>query len=178
MKKINRYFTEFAVFVFYLVITFLYAFVVQWNPILPLNIVIWALFCFIIFQFSKQIKRPSIWNERALIYLYLVFGIYLIYLVKSTYYVAYFNELYLSGNTGFIPNDFENDLARTIVNPKIFIQKLEFFLSWDQISISFGGKSTVNIGTFWTNVFRVFEVLGILISPLIFSNLAFPMKKS
>ena len=178
MKKINRYFTEFAVFVFYLVITFLYAFVVQWNPILPVNIVIWALYCFITFQLSKQIQRSSIWNERALIYLYLIFGIYSIYLVKSTYYVAYFNEMYLSGTTSLVPSNFENDLARTIVNPKIFIQKLEFFLSWDQISLSFGAKSTVNFGTFWTNIFRVFEVLGILISPLIFSKLAFLRKKS
>ena len=178
MKKINRYFTEFAVFVFYLVITFLYAFVVQWNPILPVNIAIWALYCFITFQLSKQIQRSSIWNERALIYLYLIFGIYSIYLVKSTYYVAYFNEMYLSGTTSLVPSNFENDLARTIVNPKIFIQKLEFFLSWDQISLSFGGKSTVNFGTFWTNIFRVFEVLGILISPLIFSKLTFLIKKS
>ena len=75
-------------------------------------------------------------------------------------------------------NNFENDLARTIINPEIFIQKLDFYLSWDQISISFGGKSTVNFGTFWTNIFRVFEVLGILISPLIFQKLAFLKKKS
>ena len=178
MKNVNRYFTEFSVFVFFLIITFLYAFVVQCNPILPVNILIWALYCFIIFQLSKQIKRPSIWNERAIIYLYLLFGIYLIYLVKSTYYVAYFNQMFLSGGTSLVPNNFENDLARTIVNPKIFIQKLEFFLSWDQISLSFGGKSTVNFGTFWTNIFRVFEVLGILISPLMFSKLTFLIKKS
>lgn len=178
MKNINRHFTEFAVFVFYLIITFLYAYIVHWNPILPVNIAIWAFYCFIIFQLSKQIKRSSIWNERAIIYLYLVFGIFLIYLVKSTYFVAYFNELYLSGYTSFIPNDLENDLARTIINPKIFIQKLEFFLSWDQISISFDGKSSVNFGTFWTNIFRVIEVLGILISPLILKKIAFRKKKS
>ena len=178
MKNINRYFTEFSVFIFFLIITFLYAFIVQWNPTPPVNSVIWVLYCFIIFQLSKQIKRPSILNERAIIYLYLLFGIYLIYLVKSTYYVAYFNEMYLSGGTSLVPKNFENDLARTIINPEIFIQKLDFYLSWDQISISFGGKSTVNFGTFWTNIFRVFEVLGILISPLIFQKLALRKKKS
>ena len=177
MKNINRHFTEFAVFVFYLIITFLYAFIVQWNPILPVNIAIWAFYCFIIFQLSKQIKRSSIWNERAIIYLYLLFGIYSVYLVKSTYYVAYLNEIYLSGGTSLVPKNFENDLARTIINPEIFIEKLEFFLSCDQISISFDGKSSVNFGTFWTNIFRVFEVLGILISPLIFSKLLLPKKK-
>ena len=178
MKNINRYFAEFSFFIFYLIITFLYAFVVQFNPILPINIAIWALYCFIIFQLSKKIKRPSILNERAIIYLYLLLGIYLIYLVKSTYYVAYFNEMYLSGGTSLVPKNFENDLARTIINPEIFIQKLEFFLSWDQISISFDGKSSVNFGTFWTNIFRAFEVLGILISPLIFSKLLILKKKS
>ena len=178
MKNINRYFTEFSFFIFYLIITFLYAFVVQFNPILPINIAIWALYCFIIFQLSKQIKRSSIWNERGIIYLYLLFGIYSVYLLKSTYYVAYFNELYLSGVKSLVPNNFENDLARTVVNPEIFIQKLDFYLLWDQISFSFGKENTINFGEFWTNVFRVFEVLGILISPLIFSKLIFLMKKS
>ena len=177
MKNVNRYFTEFSVFVFYLIITFLYAFVVQFNPILPINIAIWTLYCFIIFQWSKRIKRPSIWNERAIIYLYLVFGIFLIYLVKSTYFVAYFNELYLSGYTSFIQNNLENDLARTIINPKIFIQKLDFYLIWDQISLSFGGERTFNFGTFWSNIFRVMEVIGILISPIIFQRVALSNKK-
>ena len=178
MKIIIRYFTEFSVFVFFLVITFLYAIVVQWNPIIPVNIAIWVSFCFIISQLSKQIKRPSIWNERVLIYLYLVFGIYLIYLVKATYYVAYFNELYFSGGKSLVPNNFENDLARTVVNPEIFIQKLDFYLLWDQISFSFGKENTINFGAFWTNIFRVIEVLGILISPLIFKKIVFRKKKS
>jgi hypothetical protein len=178
MKNINRYFTEFSFFIFYLIITFLYAFIVQFNPILPINIAIWALYCFIIFQLSKQIKRSSIWNERAIIYLYLLFGIYSVYLVKSTYYVAYLNEIYLSGGTSLVPKNFENDLARTIINPEIFIQKLEFFLSWDNISFSLGRESTFNFGIFWSNIFRAFEVLGILISPLIFAKLVLRKKKS
>ena len=171
MKNINRYFTEFSFFIFYLIITFLYAIVVQFNPILPINIAIWALYCFIIFQLSKQIKRPSIWNERAIIYLYLVFGIYLIYLVKSTYYVAYFNEMYLLGGTSLVPKNFENDLARTIINPEIFIQKLDFFLSWDQLSISFGENSSVNFGKIWSNFFRIIEVGGIIITPILRNKL-------
>ena len=177
MKNINRHFTEFSFFIFYLIITFLYAFIVQLNPILTVNIAIWAFYCFIIFQLSKQIKRSSIWNERAIIYLYLLFGIYSVYLVKSTYYVAYLNEIYLSGGTSLVPNNFENDLARTIINPKIFIQKLDFYLLWDQTSFSFGKENTINFGAFWTNIFRVIEVLGILISPLIFSKLLLLKKK-
>lgn len=176
MKNVNRYFTEFSVFVFYLIITFLYAFVVQFNPILPINIAIWTLYCFIIFQWSKRIKRPSIWNERAIIYLYLLFGIYLIYLVKSTYYVAYFNEMYLSGETSLVPKNFENDLARTIINPEIFIQKLDFYLSWDQICISFGENSSVNFGKIWTNLFRIIEIIGILFSTLIWTKISYETK--
>ena len=176
MKNVNRYFTEFSVFVFYLIITFLYAFVVQFNPILPINIAIWTLYCFIIFQWSKRIKRPSIWNERAIIYLYLLFGIYLIYLVKSTYYVAYFNEMYLSGETSLVPKNFENDLARTIINPEIFIQKLDFYLSWDQICISFVENSSVNFGKIWTNLFRIIEIIGILFSTLIWTKISYETK--
>ena len=176
MKNINRYLTEFSFFIFYLIITFLYAFVVQWNPILPVNIAIWALYCFIIFQLSQQIKRPSILNERAIIYLYLILGIYLIYLVKSTYYVAYFNEMFLSGGTSLVPKNFENDLARTIINPEIFIQKLDFYLLWDQISISFGENSSVNFGKIWSNLFRIIEVGGILFSTLIWTKISYETK--
>ena len=176
MKNINRHFTEFSFFIFYSIITFFYAFVVQFNPILPINIAIWALYCFIIFQLSKQIKRPSILNERAIIYLYLLLGIYLIYLVKSTYYVAYFNEMYLSGGTSLVPKNFENDLARTIINPEIFIQKLDFYLSWDQISISFGENSSVKFGKIWSNLFRIIEVGGILFSTLIWTKISYETK--
>ena len=38
--------------------------------------------------------------------------------------------------------------------------------------------NTINFGVFWTNIFRVIEVLGILISPLIFSKLLLLKKKS
>ena len=175
MKNVNRYFAEFSFFIFYLIITFFYAFLVQFNPILPINIAIWALYCFI-FQLSKQIKRPSIWNERAIIYLYLVLAFTLSTFVKSIYYVAYFNEMYLLGETSLVPKNFENDLARTIINPEIFVSKIRFYLSWDQISISFGENSSVKFGKIWYNLFRIIEVGGILFSTLIWTKISYRNK--
>ena len=80
--------------------------------------------------------------------------------------------MYLSGGTSLVPKNFENDLARTIIKPEIFIQKLDFYLSWDQISISFGENSSVNFGKIWSNFFRIIEVGGIFFSTLIWTKIS------
>ena len=171
MQKINRYLAELAIFIFFILISALYAFILQWNPFPPSNILLWAFYCYIIFWLSKQIKRPSKISEKSIIYLYLLVGIYIIYLIKSTYYVAYFNEFYFSGTTSIVPFGFESDLSRSLIYPDVFLQKLQFFLSWDQLSISFGTNNTLSFCDIWSNVFRIIEIVGILFSPLIINSL-------
>ncbi len=171
MQKINRHLTELAIFIFFILISTLYAFILQWNPFPPSNIILWATYCYIIFRLRKHIKRPSKFSEISIVYFYLLVGIYIIYLIKSTYYVAYFNEFYFSGTTSIVPFGFERDLSRSLIYPDVFLQKLQFFLSWDQLSISFGENNTLSFGGIWSNAFRIIEILGILFASLIFNRL-------
>ena len=172
MNNFNKYLGVASTFLFITIASAVYGFLIQINPILPLNIIIWAGFCYLIYtvflvNFTNE-KR----SRKIFIYIAMTVCIYLIYVVKSVYFVSYFNGIYLTGSNDLIPLEFEESIFRTIVNPSIFLQKLEFLLAWDTLSISFGGNNTIAFGSVLTNIFRMIEILGILFSPFIYRYLS------
>ena len=172
MTHLNAYLGKIAWFLFIILVSIVYGFLIQINPIPPLNILLWGSFCYLIYtvflvNFTNE-KR----SRKIFIYIAMTVCIYLIYVVKSVYFVSYFNGIYLTGSNDLIPLEFEESIFRTIVNPSIFLQKLEFLLAWDTLSISFGGNNTIAFGSVLTNTFRIIEILGILCSPLIYRLLS------
>ena len=172
MTHLNAYLGKIAWFLFIILVSIVYGFLIQINPIPPLNILLWGSFCYLIYtvflvNFTNE-KR----SRKIFIYIAMTVCIYLIYVVKSVYFVSYFNGIYLTGSNDLIPLEFEESLFRTLISPSVFIQKLEFFLSWDSLSISFGGNNTIAFGSVLTNIFRIIEILGILCSPLIYRLLS------
>ena len=172
MTHLNAYLGKIAWFLFIILVSIVYGFLIQINPIPPLNILLWGSFCYLIYtvflvNFTNE-KR----SRKIFIYIAMTVCIYLIYVVKSVYFVSYFNGIYLTGSNDLIPLEFEESIFRTIVNPSIFLQKLEFLLAWDTQSISFGGNNTIAFGNVLTNTFRIIEILGILCSPLIYRLLS------
>ena len=172
MTHLNAYLGKIAWFLFIILVSIVYGFLIQINPIPPLNILLWGSFCYLIYtvflvNFTNE-KR----SRKIFIYIAMTVCIYLIYVVKSVYFVSYFNGIYLTGSNDLIPLEFEESLFRTLISPSVFIQKLEFFLSWDSLSISFGGNNAIAFGSVLTNIFRIIEILGILCSPLIYRLLS------
>ena len=171
MKDFNKYLGVVSTFLFITIASVVYGFLIQINPIPPFNIIIWGAFCFLIhkvFLVNFTTKKPY---KKILIYFTITVCIYLIYVVKSVYFVALFNQIYLTGSTKIIPIEFEESLLRTLIKPSVFIQKLEFFLSWDSLSISFGENYTLSFGNLVTNIFRILEILGIIFSQLVCRSL-------
>jgi len=171
MTHLNAYLGKIAWFLFIILVSIVYGFLIQINPIPPLNILLWGSFCYLIYtvflvNFTNEKRSRKIFN-----YIAITVCIYLIYIVKSVYFVSYFNGIYLTGSNDLIPLEFEESIFRTIVNPSIFLQKLEFLLAWDTLSISFGGNNTIAFGSVLTNIFRMIEILGILFTSLIFNGL-------
>jgi len=172
MTNLNTYLGKAAWFLFIILVSIVYGFLIQINPIPPLNIIIWAAFCYLIFKTYLHHFENKTPIRKIFISLGITFCIYLIYAVKSAYFVSYFNGIYLTGSNDLIPLEFEESLFRTLISPSVFIQKLEFFLSWDSLSISFGGNNAIAFGSVLTNTFRIIEILGILCSPLIYRLLS------
>ena len=172
MNNFNKYLGVASTFLFITIASAVYGFLIQINPILPLNIIIWAGFCYLIFRMYLHHFENETPIRKILISLGIAVCIYLIYAVKSAYFVSYFNQMYLIGSTKIFPLEYEESLFRTLISPSIFIQKLEFLLSWDSLSISFGGNNTIAFGSVLTNTFRIIEILGILFSPFIYRYLS------
>jgi len=172
MKDFNKCLGVVSTFLFITLASAAYGFLIQINPIPPLNIIIWAAFCYLIFKTYLHHFENKTPIRKIFISLGITFCIYLIYAVKSAYFVSYFNGIYLTGSNDLIPLEFEESLFRTLISPSVFIQKLEFFLSWDSLSISFGGNNAIAFGNVLTNTFRIIEILGIFFSPFIFRSLS------
>ena len=172
MKNINSFIGHLAAFTFIVLSSFIYGYLSQINPIPPLNVLIWLIYCYLIFKTYGEKKDSKHYGLKVIRVLSLIAAIYVIYLSKSVYYVAYFNEMYLSGTTSMIPIGFEEGFVNALFDPKVYMQKLVFLLSWDTLSISFGGNNTIAFGSVWTNTFRIIEIFGILCSPLMYRFLA------
>ena len=171
MKTLNKYLTHIAIFIFILLFSFLYGFIVQLNPIPPLNVVLWIGYCYMIWKLTKSYKYDNNFKNKALICISLIFSIYITYLTKSAYYVAHFNEIYLFGTSNMIPKGFEEGLFNALIDLGALKQKLLFLLSWDSLSISFGSNLNLSLGIVITNILRVIEIIGIALSPLIYSRI-------
>jgi len=110
MTHLNAYLGKIAWFLFIILVSIVYGFLIQINPIPPLNILLWGSFCYLIYtvflvNFTNE-KR----SRKIFIYIAMTVCIYLIYVVKSVYFVSYFNGIYLTGSNDLIPLEFEESI--------------------------------------------------------------------
>ena len=170
LSVINQFIKGLSFFVFIVLISLVYGFCIQLNPIPPINILIWIAFAWLI----HKTLETSISSKNSLHKLTAYFGvlisIYFVFIAKSAYYVAYFNNIYLMESVSFIPEGFWDGLLLSILNPSIFIEKLTFLLSWDNLSLSFGNRQALLFGNTISNIIRFIEVLGIFFSTLIWTK--------
>ena len=164
-------------FIFIVLISSLYGLCIQMNPIPPINIFLWIAFAFLIHKTLGTTINSIHRVEKTIGYMAILVSIYFAYLIKSTYYVAYFNDIYLLGSVSIIPDGFQDDLISSILSPNVFIEKLNFFILSDNTSLSFTNDFSFSLGTTFTNAIRFIEVLGILFSTFIWTKMGH-LKKS
>ena len=171
MKKINFLVHTISIWLFCIILSFLYAVLIDINPVIPLNIILWGAFCFLIYKAICTQKWNSASFKHVSLILHAALITYIIYGVKSCYFVSYYNELYLTGMVGVFPSGYTDGILPGLLDPSIYLEKLEFMLGWSEISISFGSDRVVHFGSFLSNLIRVFEILGFFLSPYLFTQI-------
>ena len=170
MKQITSIIHTVSILLFSIILSFLYAVLLDINPVLPLNIIIWIGFCFLLYKTIYTQK----WKAKSLRYvsltLHALLITYIIYGLKSCYFVSYYNELYLTGQVGVFPSGYTDAVIPTLLDPSIYLEKLDFMLGWNEISISFGSDWIVHFGSYLSNVIRAIEILGIFATPFLFTR--------
>ena len=171
MRYLNQSIKGLTFFLFIVLASLVYGFCIQFNPIPPVNILIWIAFALLIHKTLGTTLNSRHIIEKTIGYMAIFVSIYFSYLVKSTYYVAYFNDIYLLGSVSLIPEGFWDGLLVSMLNPFVFIEKLTFFLSWDNLSVSFSNNMGFSFGNALTNTIRFIEVLGILFSTFLWTKI-------
>jgi len=171
MKKINSFIHTISILLFCIILSFLYAVLIDINPVLPLNIILWGTFCYIIYRAVYTQKWNNAYLKHVSLLLHALLITYIIYGVKSCYFVSYYNEMYLSGMADIFPIGYTDSILPTLLDPSIYLEKLDFMLGWNEISISFGSDRIVHFGSFLSNAIRLFEILGFFLSPYLFTQI-------
>ena len=177
MHYLNQSIKGLSFFLFIVFMSILYGFCIQCNPILPINLFIWVGFILLLDKALGSTIRLKNGLNKVIGFLGILISIYFIFIAKSAYYIAYFNNIYLMESVSFIPEGFWDGLLLSILNPSVFIEKLTFLLSWDNLSLSFSDDKVLSFGHTVSNSIRFVEVLGILLSSFLWDKIA-KMKKS
>ena len=172
MRYLNQSIKGLTFFLFIVLISIVYGFCIQLNPIPPSNILIWIAFTLLVNKTLESTINSKNRLDKLIAFLGLIISIYFIFIAKSAYYVAYFNNIYLMESVSFIPEGFWDGLLLSILNPLVFIEKLTFLLSWDNLSLSFGNSQALSFGNTISNIIRCIEVLGIFFSTLIWTKIS------
>ena len=171
MKQINSILLLISTLLFFSLLGSVYAVLSDINPILPLNILLWIVLCFLLYKAFSTIKWGNTSFKLMGLILNALLITYIIYGVKSCYFVSYYNELYLTGHAGIIPSGYTDSILPTLLDINIYIEKLDFMLGWSEISISFGFDLVVHLGYFVTNVIRLIEILGFFVASYLFTRI-------
>ena len=176
MRYLNQSIKGLTFFLFIVLISLIYGVCIQLNPIPPLNLLIWISFTFMMYKILGSSVNSKTTIKKITGYSGLLICIYFIYVGKAAYYVSYFNNIYLMESISMIPEGFQEGLVFSLLNPSIFIEKLNFLLSWDDLSLSLNGDSSFSFGTGFTNTIRLIEVMGILLSTYLWDKISIGKK--
>ena len=171
MKQITSILHTVSILLFSIILSFLYAVLIDLNPVLPLNIILWLVFCFMMYKAFSTLKWGNTSFKLMSLILNALLITYIIYGVKSCYFVSYYNELYLTGHAGIIPSGYTDSILTTLLDINIYIEKLDFMLGWSEISISFGFDLVIHLGYFISNVIRLIEILGFFVASYLFTRI-------
>ena len=171
MHYLNQFIKGLTFFLFIVLISLLYGFCIQINPIPPVNILIWIAFTFLMHKTLGTAINSKNNLHKLTGYLGVLISLYFISMVKAAYYVAYFNNIYLMESVSLIPEGFWDGLIISILNPSVFIEKFTFLLYWDNLSLSLSNDTIFSFGNGLTNTIRVIEMMGILVATFLWTKI-------
>lgn len=155
---------------FLVLISFLYVYITALNPFIYFNFIIWLFFGFLLI-FPISILCSTTFSKILLSIVLSTFTIYLVYGMKSTVFFDTLSSAILDDGSLWIPKVYFGDLMNTLFSPTEYLEKLNFLLDYDTLNISRRpGMKSSDMGSGFTNFFRIIECLGIYVIPIFAMN--------
>ena len=146
---------------FFVLIGTVYSVLTSINPFPIVNILLWMI---ILWLFKSTIKDVKKHKKRIglIFFLTLLLG-YLILGVKSAFFIAEFNQVYLSAEElGSFPNNWSTDTVNALLSYSAWFNKVSFAFNQESFYYSFGNTS-MSLGIPLTKTLKCIEIFGLAI---------------
>ena len=143
---------------FFIVIGILYALLASINPAPVFNILLLLGLSALIWLSAKEINLKP--QQFVFVCIISIILSYIILGIKSTFFIAHFNEMYLGEASSPFPNNWMINSSKALIFPSIWFEKVMFAFSYEVQTFKIGSVE-INLGLFGTKVLKISELMAL-----------------
>lgn len=141
---------------FFIVIGILYALLASINPAPVFNILLLLGLAALIWLSAKEIKMKK--QQFVFVCVISIVISYIILGIKSTFFIAHFNEMYLGEASSLFPNNWTINSSKALIFPSIWFEKVMFAFSYEVQTFKIGSVE-INLGLLGTKILKISELM-------------------
>ena len=141
---------------FFIVIGILYALIASINPAPVFNILLLLGLAALIWLSAKEIKMKQ--QQFVFVCVISIILSYIILGIKSTFFIAHFNEMYLGEASSLFPNNWMINSSKALIFPTIWFEKVMFAFSYEVQTFKIGSVE-MSLGLFGTKILKISELM-------------------
>ena len=141
---------------FFIVTGILYALVASINPAPVFNILLLLGLAALIWLSAKEIKMKK--QQFVFVCVISIVISYIILGIKSTFFIAHFNEMYLGEASSLFPNNWMINSSKALIFPSIWFEKVMFAFSYEVQTFKIGSVE-ISLGIFGTKILKSGELI-------------------
>lgn len=151
---------------FLLILSFVYVYLTDLNPIIYLNVVAWYFLSLLLIIPAGLLAGNNQTYKYLFSFIISCITIYLIFGMQSSIFITTAVESMITDSSMWPPKVDFGDLFSTLIHPSEYEAKLSILMEADNLSLSFRGRGSSDMGSSFTNFIRIIECLGIIGLPL------------
>ena len=141
---------------FFIVTGILYALLASINPAPFFNILLLLGLAALIWLSAKEINMKQ--QQFVFVCIISIILSYIILGIKSTFFIAHFNEMYLGEASSLFPNNWMINSSKTLIFPSIWFEKVMFAFSYEVQTFKIGSVE-MSLGLFGTKILKISELM-------------------
>jgi hypothetical protein len=143
---------------FFIATGILYALLASINPAPVFNILLLLGLAALIWLSAKEINMKQ--QQFVFVCIISIILSYIILGIKSTFFIAYFNEMYLGEASSLFPNNWMINSSKALIFPSIWFEKVMFAFSYEVQTFKIGSVE-MSLGLFGTKILKISELISL-----------------
>jgi hypothetical protein len=143
---------------FFIATGILYALLASINPAPVFNILLLLGLAALIWLSAKEINMKQ--QQFVFVCIISIILSYIILGIKSTFFIAHFNEMYLGEASSLFPNNWMINSSKALIFPTIWFEKVIFAFSYEVQTFKIGSVE-MSLGLFGTKILKISELISL-----------------